>query len=103
MALGQHYRRYGEYPNAAAADQLWLKRYPTHPDALVIAQRLVETYTRSNRPALERDARLTLAPGFAPGGEWSTTQASDSVRAAGAAFARSSWLSVRGGDHKRAR
>jgi len=102
-ALGQHFRRYGEYPDAAAADQLWLRRYPTHADALVIARRLVEPYTRSNRPALERDARLTLAPRFVPGGEWFAAQASDSVRAAGATFARSSWLSVALDHHRRAR
>ena len=103
MALGQHYRRYGELPAAAATDRLWMERYPTDADALVIAQRLVETWARSNRPAEEREARLTLAPRFAPGGDWYAAQSADSVRAAGAAFARSSWLSVALDHHRKAR
>ena len=103
ISLGQHYRRYEDYPQAVAVDELFLQRYPLEADALVSAQRLVETHRRSNRPASEREAQLALAPRFAPGSEWSKAQASDSARAEGAAFAKSSWKAVAFEYHRKAR
>ncbi len=103
LALGQHFRRYDQFPEAAAADTLCIRRYPLHADALISAQRLVETYQRSERLALEQEARLTYAPRFAPGSDWFVAQTSDSVRAAGAAFARSSWKAVALEHHREAR
>jgi tetratricopeptide (TPR) repeat protein len=44
-----------------------------------------------------------MAPHFAPGSAWSKAQESDSVRAAGADFARASWKAVAEEQHRRAR
>ena len=89
---GQHFRRYGLLAEAAAVDELCLERYPLDADALLSARRLIETL-RSARTAGRRRARrgCALAPRFAPGSAWAKAQASDSVRAAGAEFARASW------------
>ncbi len=103
MALGQHFRRYGEYPQAAAVDELCLTRYPLRSEALLSATRLIETYQRSHRPALEREARLRLAEHFAPGGPWIAAQSSDSLRVAAADFARGSWRTVAFQHHAEAR
>jgi TolA-binding protein len=102
-ALGQHFRRYSLFDQAAAADQLYLRRYPLDPEALISAQRLPETYERWDRPALARQARLDVAPLFAPGSAWAAAQTSDSVRTAGAEFARASWRTVALDTHRAAR
>jgi tetratricopeptide (TPR) repeat protein len=80
MALGQHFRRFGQFPQAAEADELALRRYPDHADALLSAQRLIDTHQRANQPSLARDARLGFAARFAPGSAWSKAQSVDSVR-----------------------
>jgi tetratricopeptide (TPR) repeat protein len=103
LALGQHFRRYSLFDEAAAVDTLAIGRFPLHPDALLSARRLVETYDRWDRPVLAREARLVYAARFAPGGAWSAAQATDSVRAEGAEFARSSWKSVALYHHLQAR
>ena len=103
LAMGQEFRRYGKYPEAIAALNLALTRYPLEPDALVSAERLVETYQRWDRPAGAREARLSVAPRFAPGGDGATAQRSDSVRAAGSEFARSSLEAVALEHHLKAR
>ena len=103
MALGQQYRRYGEFPDAAAADQLVLDRYPTSPEALVAAQRMVETWQRADHADRMREAQLALAPRFAPGGAWYAAQDGDSLKSAGEAFAHAAWLAVAQAQHARAR
>lgn len=94
LSLGQHFRRYGQFAKAGATDELFIRRYPREADALVSAQRLIETYQKSNQPVMEREARLRFAPFFAPGGEWFAAQHDDSLRNAGAAFAHASLKSV---------
>jgi tetratricopeptide (TPR) repeat protein len=89
--MGQHLRRYGEFPEAAAADRLYLRRWPADPAALDVVAGLAETQRRSERPAEERATRLTWASRFAPGGEWANAQSSDSLRRAGESFARAAW------------
>ncbi len=103
MALGQHFRRFAQYPMAAATDELCLSRYPKHADALVSAQRLIDTHQRANLPGRAREARLGFAARFAPGSAWSEGQSSDSVRTAGAEFARTSLKTVAQEYHHRAR
>lgn len=102
-ALGQHFRRYSLYAQAAEADKLLLLRHPLEPDALVSVQRMIETYQRWDRPGEEQTARLQFAPQFAPGGTWYQAQTSDSARTAGAEFARASWTSVARRHHLDAR
>ncbi len=102
-ALGQHFRRYSLYAEAAGVEQLTLRRYPLHPDALLSAERLIETERRAERGVQQRAAQLELAPRFAPGGAWAEAQTSDSVRTAGEDFARASWTAVALYHHEQAR
>ena len=102
-AMGQHFRRYGELTKAAAADQLYLDRWPGDPAALEVAARLADTEHRAERPDEERATRLKWAERFAPGGAWATAQASDSLRGAGAAFARDAWRAEAFEHHRDAR
>lgn len=103
LALGQHFRRFGLYSEAVAADQLFLARYPDHADALLSAQRMIDTHQRARQPDLARGARLSFSARFAPGSAWSRAQSSDSVRAAGAGFARAQLQTVAQEYHQRAR
>lgn len=101
--LGQHFRRYGEFTNAIAVDQLYLKRWPGDQTALDVAHRLADTQHKAERTADERATRLAWAERFAPGGEWARSQSSDSLRAAGAEFARSTWRDEAFEHHREAR
>lgn len=102
-ALGQHFRRYGEFGNAIAVDQLYLKRWPSDAAALDVAHRLADTQHKAERSADERATRLAWADRFAPGGEWANAQANDSLRAAGAAFAHDTWRDEAFEHHRTAR
>ncbi len=103
LALGQHFRRYSMFAEAAAVDQLVLERHPLDPGALLAAERMIETQRRAERPDDARRAQLEHAAGFAPGGKWYEAQTSDSVRVAGATFARTSMLAVAKHHHRLAR
>jgi tetratricopeptide (TPR) repeat protein len=103
VSLSQHFRRYDQYPQAAEADELFIHRYALDPDALAAAQRLVENYLRSNRPAQAEQTRLDMAANFAPGSAWANGQTNDSTRTAGATFARTCWMSLAFEHHRRAR
>ena len=103
MSLGQHFRRFGQYDQAAAVDQLCLQRYPNSAEALLAAQRLIDTHQRARQPDRAREARLSFSARFAPGSDWARAQSSDSVRAAGAEFARTSLRTVAQEYHQRAR
>ena len=102
-SLAQHYRRYSLYAEAADADRLLISRHPLEPDALLSAQRVIETYQRWDRQALARSSRLEYAPKFAPGSEWATAQSSDSLREEGSRFAREAWTFVARQTHRDAR
>ena len=101
--MGQHFRRFSLYEQAAAVDTLAIARYPLDPDALISARRLTETYQRWDRPILARRAMLEYAPRFEPQSAWAKAQTSDSVRTAGAQFAESCWLTVASYHHLEAR
>ena len=103
LALGQHFRRYGEFPRATEVDRLAIQRYPMTPEALISAERLIETLGRSERAVDSREARRRLAPEFAAGSAWAKAQTSDSIRVVGEAFARNAWRSVASEDHAAAR
>jgi tetratricopeptide (TPR) repeat protein len=103
LALGQHERRYARWRDAADADAQVLARHPDAPEALVAAGQMVETWRRAGDPARVRQARLDLAPRFAPGSAWAKAQDGDSLRQAGSEFARTAWRAVAFEHHKRAR
>jgi len=84
-------------------DQLFLRRWPQDPAALEVVGRLSETQRRSERGADERTTRLEWAERFAPGGAWASAQRSDSLRSAGAEFARSAWRVEAFEHHREAR
>lgn len=102
-AMGQHFRRYGQMDDAITADELYLKRWPADVAALEVAGRLADTQHRAERPLDERATRLAWAEQFAPGGAWAAAQGSDSVRTAGAEFARVAWRDVAFEHHRKAR
>src|SRR5262245_6698115 len=101
--LAAHFRRYSLFGEAAESEKLYLTRYPHDPDALGSAERLAETYERWNHPELARQARLENAARFAPQSEWADAQQSDSIRTAGANFAKSAWTTVARQHHLAAR
>lgn len=94
LALGQHFRRYSLFSKAAAADELHIARNPNHPDALLSAERMTDTYRRAEEQDSVLAAQHRYAARFAPDGEWAKAQQSDSVRTAGIAFARNCWTSI---------
>lgn len=102
-AMGQHFRRYGQMDDAIAADELYLKRWPADGAALEIAGRLADTQHRAERPQDEQATRLAWAEKFAPGGAWATSQTNDSLKTAGAEFARAAWRDVAFEHHRKAR
>ena len=103
LSLGQHFRHYGQFAKAIETDELFMRRYPNDPEVLVSAERLVDTYRRSDHTQAESEARLRYAPRFAPGGDWYAAQSNDSARAAGAEFAHASWRAVAMQHHLAAR
>jgi len=94
MALADHFRRYSMFEEAAAAEAMCVARHPLHADALEAGERLPETWQRAGNGEAARAAQLDGATHFAPDGAWARAQDSDSVRAAGAAFARRAWTTV---------
>jgi cellulose synthase operon protein C len=103
LTLAQHERRYSHFEQAAAIDRLVLDRFPTSPEALTSAQSLIATEERAHRTDAANAARADLAARFVPDGAWARAQRSDSVRAAGEAFAHASWLAVASQQHLGAR
>ena len=94
LALGQHFRRFSLYGEAAEVDKLHIERDPHHPDALLSAQRMTDTYRRWDRKDDHRSAQRSYAAQFAPGSSWYEAQESDSVREAGTEFAKKNWTSL---------
>jgi len=103
LALGQNFRRLGLYADAALVDQMFIRRFPLRPDALLAAQRLVDTRRRSDHGVDLDAARLEVAPYFAPGSRWAAVQTSDSLKAAGAEFSRTLWKASAAHHHQLAR
>jgi tetratricopeptide (TPR) repeat protein len=103
QGMGTLLRKFSLYGDAAKVDELWLARYPNEAQALDVAQRLVDTYERSNKPEQARAARLATAPRFVEGSPWFTANAADSLRQAGRRYALESYKSVALYHHHQAR
>lgn len=94
LELGQHFRKYALFGPAIESDSLLMERWPEAPEVLEAAQRTDDSYRRWNHPEERRDALLANAERFLPGSPWVAAQSSDSLRAAGDAFARAALLEV---------
>jgi TolA-binding protein len=103
QGLSRFFRDFRLYGDAVDADRLFIQRYAEHPDALASAERLIDTYERWDRADAALDARLELAPLFAPDGPWQSAQAADSLRARGSEFARACWETAAVRHHREAR
>ncbi|MDH4037246.1 MAG: tetratricopeptide repeat protein [Candidatus Krumholzibacteria bacterium] len=103
LSLGHLMRSVSLYEDAIACDELWLARYPRDPRALEIAERMVETYRRSSKPDLAREARLAQAQRFLPGSPWYQANTDPATRAAGEAFAQGALRANAAYHHRRAR
>ena len=68
LSLGHLMRSVSLYEDAIACDELWLARYPGDARALEIAERMVETYQRSNKPDQARE-RASRPGGPVPPGQ----------------------------------
>ena len=103
MSLGHLMRSLSLYEEAVACDELWLRRYPTDPQALEVADRMVATYQRWNKPDQARDAKLAQAERFLPGGAWYEANRDDELRRASLSFAQSAYRETAAYYHRRAR
>jgi tetratricopeptide (TPR) repeat protein len=91
------------FGEAAECERLWLSRYPSDPEALAVAERLVDTYRRWNKPELARETKRAQAEQFLPGSAWYRAQKEDSVRAAAEKFARGAFRETAAYRHTQAR
>jgi tetratricopeptide (TPR) repeat protein len=91
------------YGDAVACEELWLARYPDHPDAFTVAQRLVDTYQRWNKPDLARAAKRAQAERFVPGSAWQKAQKDPQVREEAERFARGAYRETAAQRHAQAR
>ncbi len=103
MSLAHLVRGLSLYSEAVECDELWLARYPEHPEALAVAERLVNTYKRWNKPDAARSAKLALAERFLPGSPWLNEIEDEEVRASGVDFARSAYRENAAHHHRQAR
>lgn len=101
IGMAQLMRSYALHEEAAETDRLFLSRYPTHPEALRTAERLVDTTRRWAGETEVFAAQRELATRFLPGTEWSTANPDQGVEAA--EFARTSLRAVALHHHRRAR
>jgi hypothetical protein len=91
------------YRDAISADQLYLARYPTEPRALAVAARVLDSYGQWNQADGLLAARETIGTRFAPGSDWARGQLPDSLKKAGAEFARVALADAAVEHHRRAR
>lgn len=101
--LGRVLRRFSLFDEAVAADELWLERYPEHPDALAAGQRLVATLEARENPERANAARLELVDHFRRDSAWSRAVDSDSLKTAGDEWALASVRKVALFHHRNAR
>lgn len=88
---------------AAAADRLFLTRYPLDAGALAAADRLVLSAERERGVDAGDAARLDVFESFVSTSAWSRAQEVDSLRVQGDAFARDAVVTVAVRAHQRAR
>ena len=101
-SLSQHFRRYDQYPQAAETDELFIRRYPQDPDALVAAQRLLETYQRSNRAPLAEQGASSWRRISRPAARGHKRSPATPRAPPARTFARTCWMSL-ALEHHRAR
>jgi tetratricopeptide (TPR) repeat protein len=103
ISLGYMMRSVSLYEEAVACEELWLDRYPLHPQALAVAERLVDTYRSWNKTDAAREAKLAQADRFLPDSQWFRANKDDAAQAAGLRFAQSAYREAAAHHHFRAR
>jgi TolA-binding protein len=103
MSLGHLMKSLSLYEEAVACDELWLSRYPRHQMALAVAERLVSTYRRWNKPEQARAAKLAQAERFLPGSSWHVANTDAEQRDAALEFAQSAYRENAAHYHRLAR
>ncbi len=88
--LGETLRGANRYDDAVACDSLFLARHASSAEALGIARHLVATHEEASRSDRALEARLMFASRFRHDSDWARSVSSDSLRAEGDAFARTS-------------
>lgn len=96
-------REHAAYRESAAAESLWIARYPLAPDALEHADRWLSDLASGNRSEEVIAVAASLAPAFLADGAWGRAQESDSLRRAGEQFARDAFQDAAYAHHARAR
>lgn len=91
------------YGEAIECETLWLSRYPDDPAAFTVAERLVDTYQRWNKPELAREAKRAQAERFLPGSAWYRAQKDERVREAAGEFAQSGYREAAAFRHAQAK
>ncbi len=84
--LARLLRGYSLFADAAAADALWLDRYPMHPDGLEMALALIADRGAGEEPEQLLPLREELGRHFLPDGGWWLANDGDSLRAAASTF-----------------
>ncbi|MCK4775663.1 MAG: tetratricopeptide repeat protein, partial [Candidatus Krumholzibacteria bacterium] len=103
ISLGYMMRRVSLYEEAVECDELWLDPYPLHPQALAVAERLIDTYRSWNKPDAAREVKLAQAERFLPDSQWFRANKDDAAQAAGLRFAQSAYRETAAHQHFRAR
>ncbi len=101
--LGDLYRDYSRFDEAAACDRAWMARWPRDAGALAHARKLADTLERAERPDAAREERLALAPRFRRGSDWWNANDTDSLRADADTFARGAYVAAALHRHEAAR
>ncbi len=103
LSLGHLMRSVSMYDEAVACDELWLSKYPTDPSAFEVADRMVATLRRWNKPDVARDAKLAQASHFLPGSPWYEANADPKLREEAQAFSQSAYREAAAHFHQLAR
>ncbi len=103
IAMGHQLAGVSLYGEAIACDRLWFERFGDRDQALAVAQRLVQSHRRWNKPAEARRVHLDLAEHFLPDQRWSMARDGSLIRTEADKFAREAYQNAAVYHHQQAR
>jgi TolA-binding protein len=103
IAMGHQLAGVSLYGEAIACDRLWFERFGDRNQALAVAQRLVQSHRRWNKPAEARRIHLALAEHFLPDQAWSMARDDSLIRTEADKFAREAYQNAAVYHHQQAR